>query len=170
MALEPFTSEAQVRAALGVTDVELTDATLALPLFVKGLRLALDEVGATPNNGALVTAFNVVAAIAEVDRTPVQRNLYDAVELYAPLSVAVQCASSLPLFSQKSVTDGKAAISRHSESPFKEIINQCKQDAERFRQNLEKRWATYNSTTSTAPKAPTLFTISSPSSNPITGV
>lgn len=164
--LEPYTTAEQVRAAIGVSEKELSDETLALDLYGKNLVAELDAIA--DNEGALVTEIAVVNAVPEADRTSRQRRLFDAVVLFAPYVVALQLETSAPLFAPKSITDGKAALSRHSESPFKEAFQKCAQYAERFRQSLEKRWAEYQSTTAAAPSAPTLFLASTPTVDPVT--
>lgn len=168
MALEPFTDNDSVRGVLGVNAQELSDDTLALEMYALGLKAELNAVGEPDNDGALVAAFETILLIEEATRTAPQRNLYAAVILFAPYAVARHLASSFPLFTQRSITDGKAAVSRHAESPFKDAINQCKQDYERFRQSLEKRWATYVSIDAVLEAAPTLVVISSPSTDPVT--
>jgi hypothetical protein len=165
--LAPFTSNDDVRAVFGVTSDELTDATLELGLYERNLRLELDLI--LNNGGTLIEAFETVSAIPENTRTAAQENLYSAVLLFSPYPVALHLASSLPLFAPKSITDGKAAISRHSESPFEKQIQEARQYYERFRQNLISRWATYGSSTSAAPLMPTLFSVSSPDTDPVTG-
>lgn len=169
MALEPFTTADSVRGVLGLSPQELSDDTLALEMYAMGLKMELDAVGEPDNDGDLIDEFESILDIDESARTPPQVNLHAAVILFSPFAVARHLSSSLPLFTQRSVTDGKAAMSRHAESPFKDVINQCKQDYERFRQNLEKRWATLESTTAVLEEAPTLVVISSPSINPVTG-
>lgn len=165
--LAPFTSHDQVRAVLGVTPEELSDDTLNLEIYEANLRLELDLIA--DNDGALITAFEAVDAIGEAVRTRAEANFHAAVILFAPYPVALHLASSLPLFAPKSITDGKAAIARHAESPFEKQIREAKQYHERFRQNLLSRWATYNSSTVTATALPTLFSVSSPASDPVAG-
>jgi hypothetical protein len=167
MPLAPYTTGNEVRAAIGVTEKELSDDTLDLDIYSKNLVMELDGIG--DNDGALVTAFAVVDAIADTDRTALQRRFFDAVTLFAPYVVALQLETSAPLFAPKAITDGKAALTRHSESPFKDAFDRCKQYAERFRQSLEQRWAAYNTTSTEAPAAPTLFAVSTPSTDPVTG-
>lgn len=165
--IEPYTTPAEIRAAIGVTDKELSDTTLQLDIYEKNLVMELEAIG--DNDGALTAAFATIKDQAEKDRTAPGRRLYDAVLLFAPYVVALQLETSAPLFAPKQITDGKAAISRHSESPFKAAFDTCRQYSERFRQNLESRWAQYNSTSTADAAPPTQFVVSSPSVDPVTG-
>lgn len=163
--LTPFVTNAEVRGVLGVTEEELPDATLNLQHWERQLRFEFAEIGDN-----LVADFEIVEAIAESSRTAVQARFYDAVLLFAPFAVGKALALGLPLFAPKSVTDGKAAVSRNAESPFEDQINRCKQEYERFRQNLKKRYTAYGGTPTDVDSAvPALFLAVAPASDPVTG-
>lgn len=168
MPLTPFTTNEQVRAVIGVTDDELADATLALEMYSLGLRYELNSIGEPANDGALAVAFETAAALTEDARTTVQRKLYDAVVLFAPYPIALHLETAVPLFAPKAITDGKASVMRHAESPFKDQFDKARAYYERFRRNLTKAWAGYNSSTSTPAALPNLFRISSPSTDFVT--
>lgn len=163
--LSPFTTNDEVRAACGATEQELTDETLDLPLYEANLRLELGVVGTT-----LAADFEAVDIVGVEVRTSAQVNFHAAVQLFSPYAVTAQLEQSLPLLVAKSVTDGKAGMSRFSESPFKDALNAAKKNYERFRQNLQKKYAIYKS--ATAPiivGVPTLFAIASPDGDPVIG-
>lgn len=166
MALTPFTTTAEVRAVIGVTPEELEDSTLNLGIYETNLRMELDQI--QDNDGALVTEFEVIVAKAENDRSAQEKKLHAAVMLFCPYPVVLQLETGVPLFAPKAITDGKASITRHAESPFKEQFDRARQYYERFRQNLLKVWAAYNATTSTSVGIPLLAVISSPSTDPVT--
>lgn len=167
MALVPFTTNDQVRSILGVTSEELSDTTLDLEIYGENLRLELDLI--QDNDGTLIDEFAIVQAVAEASRSATQAKLYRAVVLFAPYPVALHLETAAPLFTPKMITDGKASVTRHSESPFKEVFDRCRQSYERYRQNLLKAWAGYNSETETPATLPQLFRISSPDTDPVTG-
>lgn len=130
---------------LGVTSVELSDATLALGVYALGLVAELDEV-----DEGLVADYTTVAAIPEGSRTTLEQALYSAVQLFAPYAVAVQLASSLPLFVPKTLTDGKASFSRDASAPYAQTIENCRQAFEKFKTKLIKQYAAYNGETQAA--------------------
>ncbi len=162
--LTPYTTSEQVRAVFGVTEEELTDATLDLPLYESGLRNELAAIGAS-----CAADYKTVADIATASLTTVQQNFIDAVVLFAPVAVGSMLAQSLPLLVVKSVTDGKAGIIRHSDSPFEGVINACRKNYERYRQGLGKAYAAYK--VQVAPfvlLTPITFVGAAPSSDPVT--
>ena len=165
--LEPFTTNAEVRATLGVTDEELEDETLDLPIYETGLRFELGEIGDVANDGALADAFDTIALLSESDRTSVQRRLYDAVILFSPFAVASHLKTAVPLFAAKAVTDGKAGVTRHAESPFKDMFKNVAENYDRFRQNLGRAWSAFSSSAVTEVTLPSLFRVSSPDTDPV---
>lgn len=165
--IEPFTNADEVRALIGVTEEELTDETLGLEAYQMVLNFELDRIGTPENDGALADAFRLVKDIPLATRSSVQRRLYDAVRLFSPFPVVLHLETAVPLFAPKAITDGKAAVTRHSESPFKDQFNRARQSYERFRQNLERAWAAYNSSDATVVSLPTLVRVSSPDTDPV---
>lgn len=163
MALTDYTTYAEIRAVLGVDAKELPDATLALGVYSRGLDAALLDIDTD-----LPADFDTVAAIAEGTRTTVQGRLYDAVSLFAPYGAAVQLASSLPLFAPKTITDGKAGVTRDASSPYKATIAKCAELFSQYRQNLIDRYAEYVGSTATVVLRP-FFSVASPSTDPVTG-
>lgn len=162
--LTPFTTNAEVRSVFGVSEEELLDATLNLPLYEANLRLHLRAIGS-----ALPADFLATSALPEPLTDP-QKDFVDAVILFAPYVVGVQL-TGLPLFATKAVTDGKAGMVRNSESPFEKQINACKKNFEIYRQNLESAYATFKNQVSSAAvqSLPTLLSVVNPASDPVTG-
>lgn len=167
MALAPFTTNDQVRSTLGVTAEELSDTTLDYEIYGENLRLELDLI--QDNNGSLIEAFEDILDVAESSRTASQAQLYRAVVLFAPYPVALHLETAAPLFTPKMITDGKASVTRHSESPFKDVFDRCRQNYERYRQHLLKAWATYNSSSETTATLPQLLRVVTPATDPVTG-
>lgn len=168
MTLLDLTSCDDIRAALGVSEDELTDATISLPLYENGLIGALedlaDEVGADASG-----AIDTVIAKAPADRSADEARLARAAQAFATYSTARVLCTTLPLFSPKDITDGKAAISRFAQDPYKEVIKGVAAQYEVWRTRLAKAVAAINQSTVAAPQMPTLFSIVSPSSDPVTG-
>jgi hypothetical protein len=161
--LTPYTTSDQVRAVLGVTEDELPDETLDLPLYEAGLRQELAAVGAS-------VAVDYVTASAEATPPAVDQAFVDAVTLFAPTAVAAQLAQSFPLFAPKDITDGKASVGRFVDSPFQTAIDACRRNYEKYRQALERAYAAYKNTTAPViTTTPDVFVVASPSSDPVAG-
>jgi hypothetical protein len=107
MQILDYTSYDEVRATLGVSDEELEDVTLALPMWASELQLRLEDVSST-----LETLYGTVAAKAENVRTVDEQKLYKIVRLYSMYCISDNLLTSLPMFSFKSVSDGKSEKSR----------------------------------------------------------
>ena len=84
--LSPFTTPADVRALLGVNDIEVADVTLGLPVFEMGLRHELRKVSADFDVIALFTAANDKAL---ADRTPEEAGMRLLSKPFAPSRVAM---------------------------------------------------------------------------------
>lgn len=163
MAVTDYTTFDDVRAALGVSAEELDDATLSLDLYTHSLALEMSGISAE-----LPAAYATVLDKAESARSAVELQFFSAVKAFAPYAVAKQLASSLPLFAPKTITDGKATVTRDSSAPFTLTIESCKDNYDRFRSALEAAYSAYIGKTTTAVLRP-FFGASAPSSDPVTG-
>ena len=102
-----YTTYDSVRATLGVSDDEIEDATLALEIWATNLDFSLDEF-----SSELVPSYTLIAAKPEGTRTADEKKVYAATRLYATYTVANDLLRSLPMFSFKRLTDGKAETER----------------------------------------------------------
>lgn len=163
MALLDYTTYADIRATLGVNEVELTDETLGLALYSSNLSVELDDAGTT-----LSDSYTTVAAIDALTRTKKQQRLYDVTRLFATYTVAKQCCGSLPMFGPKSISDAKTEVSRFTNDPYKETVKTVIKEWEKYRQRAQAALADMSSlTASLTPR--TVMLVSSPTSDPITG-
>jgi hypothetical protein len=110
MPLTDYCTYSEVRATLGVSTTELTDATLSSTMYVTLVTLALEDVHTN-----IPTEFAAVSALSSGSRTAQQARFYDLVKLYAPYALAKELLVSLPLFSVQRLTDGKAEFQRQSD-------------------------------------------------------
>jgi hypothetical protein len=108
MALTRTTYE-EVRATLGVSDEELENETLDLKVFTDQLELELTDIDPT-----LPTTLDTIAALAEASRSAAQKTVFNVANLFVSYAYARILLTSLPLFSPKRVTDGRAEVERHA--------------------------------------------------------
>jgi hypothetical protein len=107
MALTDYTSFAEVRAVLGVSEDEITDATLGLPIYDFALSETYSDI-----SDLLLPALDASKAVPTAARTPAQIKLLRVANLYTAYSLAHTLLTSLPMFSYSRVTDGKAEVQR----------------------------------------------------------
>lgn len=103
--LPDYISKDEIRAVLGVSKTELTDATLGLTIYPIVVEMALDDI-----HENLSTDYATVAALPSPTAT--QHRFIDAVKMYALYALAKHLLSSLPMFSVKSLSDGRADFQR----------------------------------------------------------
>ena len=154
-----FTSYADIRAALGVSEDDLEDETLALDLYEDMLEVEFEEVGDT-----FFTAYQ--AAQAADTPTDAQVRLVKAARLFSTYAVAKQLTATLPLFAAKEVTDSKASVQRF-DSPYRDVVKSVLDQYGRLRNRLGTALAAASATAQTT-VSKTYFAVVSPSSDPIT--
>lgn len=113
MALTDFTTYPEIRTVLGVSDDEISDAELALPIREAELWMDFDAV--SPN---LIDIHELYKNAPSP--TPPQRRIVRAVPVFAAYSVARRLLVSLPIFAPKKITDGRAELERIAD-PYKHI-------------------------------------------------
>lgn len=114
MALSDYTSPDLVRATLGVSDLELSDETLALSIYEMQIKLDLEEISDT-----LAATYLTAAALPSDSRTTAQQKLVDLTQLFSTYSVSKNLLTSLKMFGPKRITDGRAETERFD--PMAEI-------------------------------------------------
>lgn len=134
MAITTYTTYDTIRALLGVTNLEITDATLALPVYETVFLLELS--GLDQDGGAAKTEYARIAAITPAEnRTANEQAFYDIVGLFAGFSVAQQLLGSAEMFAPKNIKDGKAEIERFQD-PFKNLRGAVEGGYNRLRARL----------------------------------
>ena len=162
MALLTYTTYDDIRAALGVSTDEIEDATLSLSLYELNLTSELEDVALT-----LESEYATVAALSS--RTAVQDRFLQATRLFATYAVAYQATTSLPLFSPKDISDGKASVTRYADSPYKEVMKRVEQLYGKYRSKLEAAFAAITAGSVPSITARPYFSVASPDSDPVTG-
>lgn len=108
--LSDYTSNDEIRAVLGVSDDELADTTLDLPLYLLQLEMQIEGVAV----GLIAEYFDSKAAVTP---TPLQQRLVTVVQVFSAYATAKTLLSSLPLFAPRRITDGRAEVERFND-PF----------------------------------------------------
>jgi hypothetical protein len=108
MDLVQFTSYEEVRAAIGVSEEELPDAVIGLPMYLQSLLLDLDEI-----HEDVDTTYVALTGTLDADEQRFQR----LVQLFATYSVARTLLTGLDLFAPKRIQDGRAELER-TEDPY----------------------------------------------------
>jgi hypothetical protein len=162
VALLTYTTYDDIRAALGVSSDEIEDATLSLSLYELNLTSEFEDI-----DTSIETDYATVAALSS--RTAVQDRFLQATRLFATYAVAYQATTSLPLFSPKDVTDGKAAFSRYADSPYKEVIKRVEQLYGKYKAKLEAAYAANNAGSAPSITPRPYFNVAVPDSDPVTG-
>lgn len=166
MALTAYCELSEIRAALGVNDIELPDTVLNLPVYEIGLVRELNRVSVS-----LPVAFSAVSAIAEEARTDAGQALMDAVRFFSVYAAARQVGVSLGSIVPKTVGDGKASISRFSDSPYKDVLTRVESMYQAARGGVLDSLALYSGTVAArSTTQASVFRASSRSYDPVTGV
>lgn len=158
-----FTAPDDIRAILGVTVDDLSDATIMLSIYEQ---LLLTDLEAVDDSLDVPALYN--AAMLEASPTAAQERLIRTTKTFATFSVAKQLCTSLPLFAIKQETDSKAGMTRF-DNPYKEVIASIGRDYDRSRNKLKQALVGINAGGKPTVSRP-YFSKSSPSSDPITGV
>lgn len=108
MALTTYTSYAEIRAVLGVSETEVPDSVLSLSIYDFRATLELEDVYVD-----LPSDFATVSALPS--KSANQQRFLDLTKLYVPYAIAKELLMSLPMFSVKQLTDGRAGFRRQDD-------------------------------------------------------
>lgn len=164
MSLLDYTTADDIRAVLGVSSDELEDATLSLAVYEYSLIGELEDVSLT-----LISGY---ASIKDTDvegMNEVESRFYRGTRLFSTYVVARNLLSSLPLFSPKEISDGKATQVRFAQDPYKETIKRVEQLYERHKERLVTALAAFSLSTAAPATVRPYLVVSSPNSDPVTG-
>lgn len=162
MAITTYTSYAEVRAALGVSSDELPDAQLGYDMYDTGLLFELESIDA-----GLPAAYAVVAAKLVGARTAAEQRFYLTTRQFAVYATAVQLIPALPLIAAKTITDGKASITRDAAAPFKLTIEECRRKFSALSQALTDAYKGYGGSAAVAASPLPYMLAGAPSTDPV---
>ena len=111
--LTDFASYDEIRAVLGVSDEELEDATLALPMYAKLLQMDFSDTADT-------LEAQYLAIKAQTTWTPEEQKLLDVVSVFSAYAISKHLLTAMPLFAPKRITDGRAETDRVTD-PFEAV-------------------------------------------------
>lgn len=152
-----------VRALLGVEDEELPDSRIGLKVFFWSLEEALGNIHVD-----LKQEYLDIVQIATASRSAAQARLFSTVQTYAAYHVAFDLCNALPQFSPKTISDGKAFVQRHADSPYKVTIDSLSKGLARALANLVEAYASVGGPTVTPATSKTILWVSSPSVDVVT--
>jgi len=164
MLVSNYTSPSDIRAALGISEDELDDATVELRLYEDRLVSDLEDI--SPD---LDPTYSLTVVKVEADMTDAELRFLRYARLFATYSVARALTVSLPMFSPKSIEDGKAKMDRFMD-PYRDTIKLVNSEFEKWKERLAAAFIALGISSGAEVKAPRrYFGIINPASNPITG-
>ena len=113
--LTDYTSYAQIRATLSVTDDELQDSNLELPFIYSKLLDNLEELSVD-----MQAVYEGLYAQPPEDLSANEEKFIRRMGVYATYQVAVQLLDSLPLLAVQTEQDARASYERF-EKPFERV-------------------------------------------------
>lgn len=108
-----YTSYDEIRAVLGVSDEELEDITLALPIYTQKLGFELSDISDTLES-VYETAKTAPAP------TAAQTKLLNSVQVFSAYAIAKHLLGSASLFAPRRIGDGRAETERVTD-PFETL-------------------------------------------------
>lgn len=165
MSMPEFITFDDVRAALGVSEDEITDTTLSLDVYEFNLVSELEGISLL-----LIPAYLALSEAGPTSWTDIQKRFYQATRLFAAYAVAKQATIAVPMFSPKEQTDGKAGLVRFAQDPYKGMIARVLAQYEIFKIKLEVAYAATTATTATPLTIRSYMSVVGIGVDPVTGV
>lgn len=109
-----LTTPDEVRAVLGVSDVELSDTTLSLPIFESMWQMLLFDIYA-----GLPDLLDDIKDRLSTDPSSVtstEKQLLETVKVFSAYATSKVFLSNAQMFTPKRVTDGRAEVERFADS------------------------------------------------------
>lgn len=163
MSILDYTAYSDVRAILGVDDDELEDETLALEVYSNHLDEELYDV-----SRELITLYQQLDIKGDNDRTAQEERVYKLVRSFSAYAVARQVGNALPMLAPKSISDGKASMSRFSSDPYKKVLENIREQYDLTRGRLLSAVDELSSLNRVSVQR-TLFTRTGSAYDPVTG-
>jgi hypothetical protein len=171
MNLLTYTTYEDVRAALGVSDDELEDVTLALTTYYDNLVSEFEDI----SYDLQTTLDEMLERVEPVPPPDPPEPLYSTVEirfmrnarLFSTYATAKNLCGSLPMFGQKSITDGKAKLDRFND-PYAETCKDINAAYDKWRAKLVASFNEIGQSANTS-TVRIYFGVMTPVSDPVVG-
>lgn len=163
MALVDFTDYDDIRAALGVSEEELEDHTISLPLYEINLKAEIRRADATA-----LAAFSDLPPDPD-NYTDDQRTFAESMRFFATYAVAKHLTSTLPLFSPKEISDGKSHLTRYAQNPYKDTIDAVLGLYEQSKQDMLASLVAITAVSAPVATIRTIIKAARPNFDPVTG-
>lgn len=118
--LVQLTTYDEVRAVLGVSDVELSDDTLQLPIFETLWQGEMIEI--YEGLPALLDDIMLRSSTTPPTVTSIEKQLLETVKVFSAYATSKIFLSNAQLFTTKKITDGRASVERFAQA-FKGVID-----------------------------------------------
>lgn len=163
MTVLDYTSYSQIRAILGVSEDEITDEELALPIWGMLLNQKFLDIS------ELITAkYSEIFELASGSRTANQVKFFELAKLFAAYAVAQELLVALPMFGFQTITDGKASQQRFDK--WDDLKTGIEKSASVMKAKLRLAFATLESSYSAPQPVQRLFIVASGiATDPVTG-
>lgn len=162
MELTDYTTYAEVRAVMGVSDIELPDSQLELPLYLTKLQADLDSIDDRING-----LYENLLEGDEDALDPGEMKFIRAVQVFAPYAVGRGASSFVSMSGLKRIEDGKAKAERFANS-FGDMLQGIVSEYYKWRAHLVEMFTALGY--EVAPLPPRVWTsVVTPAYNPVTG-
>jgi hypothetical protein len=162
MAFPDYTTANSVRAVLGISVKEASDAVIEDPVYLTGVLEVLYDLSTT-----LVIDYS--GARDASPRTDKQTRFVLLVQTFCAYTVALQLIPNLPLLAPQIITDGKTAINRVA-NPYENLRPSIVASLAYFKLNLIEAYAAINSAIAVpTPKRRTMVAGVGLATDPVTG-
>jgi hypothetical protein len=161
MQITTYTTYAEVRSTVGMSEDTLPDSILGLELYANALELALDSLTITTAAlNPIKTVFPTLDPVNNVaDVTP-----YNLTRMFSTYTVALEVATSLSMRAPKTLSDSKVTLGRFSpEATWQDVIKAIKAKLKQIKDDL----VDIGNTTEDEPLP--YLTVASPATDPVTG-
>lgn len=133
--LTQLTSNDEIRAVLGVSDLELSDDTLNLPIFESLWLSELSDIySGLP---ALIDDIIIKQSTNPPTASALETQLLETVKVFSAYATSKNFLSNAQLFTPKRITDGKASVERFADA-FKGVIDGINTMYLRLRERIRK--------------------------------
>ena len=158
-----FMAYNDIRAALGVSDVDLPDSTISAEPYAVTLSEELRAV-----SPSLLGTYEGIASLTPDLRSADEVRVFDLVRLFSVYALARAVGVALPMFALQSIGEGEASSARFSGAAYQHTLEKIESRYASTR--LALRTAFSDFVAGPAPvRSYSFFLVSSPATDPVVG-